>query len=81
MGRWIMPNDLMVESFGAPGGADTHYGNQETVGCVDCGYSARTSLYATIEPMEMACRKCGAEGISLGFCIPCFSADCRCLRA
>ena len=47
-----MPNDLMVESFGAPGGADTHYGNQETVGCVDCGFSARTSQYATIEPME-----------------------------
>ena len=71
----------LVESFGAPGGADTHYGNQESVGCAVCGFTARTSQYATIEPMEMACRKCGAEGIRLRFCIPCFSADCRCAPA
>ena len=62
----------LVESFGAPGGADTHYGDQESVGCVVCGFTARTSQYATIEPMERACRKCGAEGPiipCLGFCI------------
>ena len=77
-----MPNDLMLESFGAPGGADTHYGNQESVGCVVCGFTARTSQYATIEPMEMACRKCGAEGIGPGvFAYLVFSADCRCAPA
>ena len=27
----------------------THYGNQESVGCVVCGFTARTSQYATIE--------------------------------
>ena len=71
----------VAESFGAPGGTDTYYGNQETIGCAVCGFMARASLYATIEPCEAACRKCGMESVYLWFCIACFSADCRCALA
>ena len=80
-GLSIMPDTLAAGPFGAPGGSDTHYGDAQTLRCDECGYSALAYPYATIDPLDWECRRCGQHSKNGRYCVACFGRDCRCAAA